>query len=45
VPLPYGTGRDLFDHAALRYASEEQFVEAVVPLIEQAITRRDPGSR
>ena len=47
VPIDYLLGRhrtrrELFDHQALRYASEEQFLDATVPLIEQAVTRGEP---
>jgi transcriptional regulator with XRE-family HTH domain len=47
VPIDYllgrhGTRPDLLDHQALRYASDQQFLEATVPLIDRAISKNEP---
>jgi transcriptional regulator with XRE-family HTH domain len=38
----YGTRPELLDHQVLRYASDQQFLEATVPLIENAVSKGEP---
>jgi transcriptional regulator with XRE-family HTH domain len=47
VPIDYllgrhGTRPELLDHQVLRYASDEQFLEATVPLIDNAVSKHEP---